>query len=446
MKVHERGNRIEGIDFDEIPRASIVTLGCPMNQVDSQAIIKDLIARGFEIVNEDSAHVIIVNTCGFIRDACEESIDTILELSELKKTGVLRALVVAGCLAERFGKELERELIEADAVFGLKERDKIGKWCAELLGLTGSGSVENANVVSGPEYSAYLKIAEGCDNRCTYCTIPYIRGPYISKDRDMIVKEAEELARIGKREIVLIAQDTTCYGKGSQDQNLELLLKDLSKVEGIEWIRLMYTHPDNFSDRLIETIGDTPKVLPYIDMPIQHISGSVLKRMGRRGNPVYIKNLIEKLRVRIKGLVLRTSLIVGFPGEEKRDFEKLCDFVAQFQFERLGAFIFSPESGTPAFKMDMSVSPETASERLDRLMEIQAGVSDRFHSSLKGRIFDMIIDKLDTENGSAMGRIYMDAPEVDCCMHVRSGVRASDVFRRVRITGTGPYDLEGELV
>ena len=431
---------------DTSPRAAIVTLGCPMNHVDSEHIMGGLVSQGFDIVPEEDAEVIIVNTCGFIGVAREESIDTILSIAELKQTGSLKALVVAGCLAERYRTELENELTEADAVVVLSDRDRIPELCLDLLGRKKQAESLYSRVVSGPPNSAYLKISEGCDNRCAYCTIPAIRGPYRSVPYELILRDAEELASTGARELILIGQDTTRYGADLNGETLPGLLMKLSEIREIEWLRLMYTHPAHFTDELIDVLGGNPKVLPYIDMPVQHISDRILRRMGRHTTPHAIRSLIDTIRERIDGVVLRTALITGFPGETDEDFDELADFVRDVRFERLGAFVYSPEEGTPAAKMDNHVPFEIAAERHEIIMEIQSGISEDFHSSLIGREFDIIVDEVDPETGSAMGRTYMDAPDVDCTVSVTQGVNGDRAFCRVRITEAGAYDLVGEMV
>ncbi len=431
---------------DTSPRAAIVTLGCPMNQVDSEHIMGGLVSQGFEIVSEEDAEVIIVNTCGFIGDAREESIDSILSIAELKQTGSLKALVVAGCLAERYRTELENELTEADAVAVLSDRDRIPELCLNLLGRKKQTESFYSRVVSGPPNSACLKISEGCDNRCTFCTIPAIRGPYRSVPHDLILRDAEELVSTGARELILIGQDTTRYGSDLNGETLPGLLMKLSEIKEVKWLRLMYTHPAKFTDELIDVLGGNPKVLPYIDMPVQHISDRVLRRMCRHTTPHAIRSLIDTIRERIDGVVLRTALITGFPGETDKDFDELADFVRDIRFERLGAFVYSSEEGTPAAKMANHVPVETAAERHEIIMEIQSGISEDFHSSLIGSEFDVIVDEVDPETGSAVGRTYMDAPDVDCTVSVPQGVKDDSAFCRVRITGTGAYDLLGEVV
>ena len=408
--------------------------------------MSDLLARGFDLVAEEDADVIVVNTCGFIAEACAESVDTILSMAEHREKGCLKALVVAGCLAERYREDLERELDEADAVVGLADRDRIGALCLHLLGIEDRDTGVTSRVVTGPLYTSYLRIAEGCDNRCTYCMIPLIRGPFRSVPSGRVLREAEELVRLGARELVLIAQDTTCYGKDGGSGSLAALLEGLDRIDDLMWIRLMYTHPDRFTEPLIDAIAGLPKVIPYLDIPLQHIAAPVLTRMGRKGSPDRIRALLGRLRERIDGLVIRTALIVGFPGETEGDFEELLDFVKETRFERLGAFVYSAEEGTPASRFGGVIDEETASERHSVLMTAQAGISEDFHASLVGRDFTMIVDKIDGDTGAVRGRTYMDAPEVDCVVTVPGGVNPSAAFARVRITATGAYDLEAEVI
>jgi len=421
--------------------AAVVTLGCPMNQVDSEYIMSGLVSRGFTLVPEEDARLIVVNTCGFLEDACRESIETILELAELKTSGKLERLIVAGCLAQRYPDDLGGELPEVDAVVGLDKRGAIPGLCESLLGFSATKSKIFSRVVSGPPHTAYLKIAEGCDNRCTYCTIPSIRGPYRSRPLEGVLEDAAGLVDLGARELILIAQDTTCYGKDGGPP-LETLLDRLGVLEDLEWIRIMYTNPDNFTDSLIEALPGYPNVIPYLDIPIQHFSGRVLRRMGRKCGPDGLRRLIDAFRGKIPDLVLRTSLIVGFPGETDRDFQELMDFVEDVRFERLGAFQFSPEEGTPAARLADAVPPELVSARYDRLMEVQSGIIREFHDSLVGREFRMIIDEIEEGSHAAKGRTYMDAPDVDCTVSVTGDIPAQEAFMKIRIVSAGFYDLE----
>jgi ribosomal protein S12 methylthiotransferase len=417
-----------------------------MNQVDSERIMGGLVSLGFELVPEEEADVIVVNTCGFIESAREESVETILELAELKRTGRAKALVVAGCLAELNRGELEREFGEADAVVGLADRDTIPDLCLRLLGRTNDGEGAYTRVVTGPLHSAYLKIAEGCNNVCSYCTIPVIRGHFRSVTEEEVLREAEELTALGSRELILIGQDTTNYGADLNGASLPRLVERLAAIEDVRWLRLMYAHPAHLDGGIIEMFRGVPKLLPYIDLPVQHINGDILRAMGRFTTPDDIRALIARLRDRIPGVVLRTSLIVGFPGETEDRFEELLDFVEETRFERLGAFTYSPEEETRAWHLDGAVPDNTAHERYDTLMQLQAGITEEFQRSLVGREFDMIVDEIDPDTEDVFGRIYMDAPDIDGVVSVGGGIPPDAEFSRVRIVDAGTYDLVGEPV
>ncbi|MDP2984258.1 MAG: 30S ribosomal protein S12 methylthiotransferase RimO, partial [Candidatus Latescibacter sp.] len=425
------------------PTAALVTLGCPMNQVDSERIMGGLVSLGFEIVPEEEADIIVVNTCGFIESAREESIETILSLADLKKKGRVKALVVAGCLAERYRNDLVSELSEADAIVGLSERDRIPALCLELAGRAHEGETLYTRVVSGPLHTAYLKISEGCNNLCAYCTIPMIRGPYGSLAEEDILREAEELVSVGARELVIIGQDTTNYGIDLDNGNLPSLLEKIAAVEGVEWLRLMYAHPSHVTEELITAFDSIPQLLPYLDLPVQHISPGILRRMGRLTPPDRIRALLENLRNRVESLVIRTSLIVGFPGETEEDFEELLDFMKEVRFERLGAFVYSPEEGTRAALLEDRVPEETAAERYEEVMSLQAEISGEFQESLVGIEMEMIVDEIDPETGDVFGRSYMDAPEVDGAISIAGDIPEGTEFCRVLITEAGTYDLIG---
>lgn len=428
------------------PKASLVTLGCPMNQVDSERIISGFVERGFEIVPEEEAHVIVVNTCGFIESAREESIETILSVADLKARGNLKAVVVAGCLAERYGNELLKDLSEADIIVGLSEAEKIPELCCKLLDYEKPEERVYSRVLIGFPHMAYLRISEGCNHRCSYCAIPMIRGPFRSIPEEDILNEARELSELGVKELILIGQDTTFYGSDLNGKNLSGLLEKLNDIEGIEWIRLLYTHPEHFKDELVEAYTGLSKVLPYIDLPLQHISGSVLRSMGRRMPPEKIKKLIENLREKIENLILRTTLIVGFPGETEKDFRELVDFVRRYRFERLGVFVYSREEGTKAALMEDTIPEDAALERYNTIMEIQSSISADFHKSIIGREFDMIVDEVNPDSGEALGRTYMDAPDIDGNVFVDRGVEKGKAFYNIRITDAETYDLTGEIV
>lgn len=428
------------------PKAALVTLGCPTNQVDSEHIMSGLVSLGFEIVPEEEAEIIIVNTCGFIEAAREESIETIMSVAELKENGRLKSLVVAGCLAERYRTELEEEMNEADAVVGLADRASIPRLCLELLGRNGDIEPVYSRVVSGPPHTAYLRIAEGCDNRCSYCAIPMIRGPFASVPMETVLADAEELASLGIRELVLVAQDTTNYGADLNGPTLARLLEKLSDIEDVSWIRLLYANPAKFTDSLIEAMVTLPKVLPYADIPIQHISPSVLKRMGRPADAGVIRSLVERLRSRIEGIALRTTVMVGFPGETDKDFDELMDFLDDTRFERLGVFGYSPEEGTRAYDFENSIPDDVVNERLAAVMELQSQIASEFHKSLVGRTFEMIVDDPDGPEGKFIGRTCLDAPEIDGNVIAAGSVQQDTPFVTVRITDASPYDLYGEIV
>ncbi len=428
------------------PKAALVTLGCPTNQVDSERIMSGLVSLGFEIVPEEQAEIIVVNTCGFIEAAREESIETIMSVAELKEKGCLKSLVVAGCLAERYRTELEEEMNEADAVVGLADRASIPRLCLELLGRDDTVEPVYSRVVSGPPHSAYLKIAEGCDNRCSYCAIPMIRGPFASVPMGTLLADAEELASLGIRELVLVAQDTTNYGADLNGTSLARLLEKLSDIEGVSWIRLLYANPAKFNDGLVEAMASLPKVLPYVDIPIQHISTSMLKRMGRPTDAGVIRSLVERLRSRIEGIALRTTAMVGFPGETEKDFDELMDFLDETRFERLGVFGYSPEEGTRAYAFDDTVPDKVVNERLAAVMELQSQIASAFNKSLVGRAFEMIVDDPDGPEGMVVGRTFLDAPEIDGNVMASGSVQPDTPFVTVRIDDASPYDLYGAIV
>ena len=344
-------------------KIGMVSLGCPKNQVDAEIMLADLISDGFELTNDEKkADAIIVNTCGFIEDAKREAIDNILEVAELKKTGNLKALIVSGCLAQRYKDEMKAELPEIDAVVTLGKNGDICRIVRDAI-RGGEPQIYSASVgclplggdrlLTTPKYTAYLKIAEGCDNRCSYCAIPMIRGGYRSRRMEDIIAEAQNLANGGVRELTVVAQDTTRYGEDIYNETkLPELLNELCKTDGVEWIRVLYTYPERITDELLAVIAAQPKVLNYLDIPIQHASDAVLKRMNRRSNNRELYELIDKIRDRVPDITLRTTMIVGFPGETEEDFTALCEFVKAARFDRLGCFTFSPEEGTPAAEYD----------------------------------------------------------------------------------------------
>lgn len=402
---------------------SFISLGCPKNTVNSEQMIYLTQQAGHTIVSEPAqADAVVVNTCAFIESATQEAIDTIIEIGALKKNAGVKYLVVAGCLAQRYRKEILDELPEVDALIGIASFGEIAQVLEQLSASEAviedfadrnSPVEELGRVVSTGNYWAYLRIAEGCNNCCAFCVIPSIRGRYRSRSMDAIVKEAEGLAAQGYKELIVIAQDITRYGEDLYGGRcLSTLLKRLCKIDGIQWLRLHYLYPDAFDDELIDTIASEPKILHYLDIPIQHINDNILKTMNRRGTGTDIRELFAKLRDRMPDVVLRTSLITGLPGEGEDEFEELCEFLRYAKIQRAGVFPYSPEDGTPAAKMP-HVDSDTAQRRAELVMEIQAQVMDDFSASLIGETLDVLCEGYNEESGFYVGRSYADSPEID---------------------------------
>ena len=433
----------------------MISLGCPKNQVDGEIILSKLNNAGFNIVsNIEDSDIMIINTCGFIDAAKQEAIDTILEVAEYKQAGLITSIVVTGCLAERYQDEIIKEMPEVDAVVGIGANGDIVKISQKtLIGLGTSVypdkcylPLDDKRLVSTPKHWAYLKIADGCDNRCTYCAIPGIRGKFRSRLPESIISEAMELAASGVKELILIAQDTTRYGYDLfGEYRLDELLKELVKIDGIEWIRLFYCYPQRITDSLIDVIASEDKICNYIDIPLQHASDSVLTRMNRVGTAEDYKALLAKMRAKIDGLSLRTTFMVGFPGETDEDFEKLCDFVKEVRFDKMGCFAFSPEEDTPAFDMDNQIDDEVKTHRQELLMDLQYSVTEESNKSRVGNIYKVIIDSFDGEN--YIGRSYLDSPEIDSGIIINS-LNELEIgeFYNVKITDYNGYDLIGECV
>lgn len=404
-------------------KVGMISLGCAKNQVDGEVLMAKLKAAGYELVDDVAmADVAIVNTCGFIESAKKESIDEILELALLKKEGRIKKLVATGCLAERYQHEIRRELPELDGVLGIGANEDPARYIGELLE---KGPVEafpekerlplsGGRELTTPSWSAYLKIAEGCDNRCSYCAIPYIRGPYRSRTMEDIEEEARTLVKDGAKELVLIAQDTTRYGIDLYGEySLAKLLKRLCGIEGIKWLRVLYCYPDAITDELLEVMAKEEKVLPYIDLPLQHCSGRVLRAMNRRGDRASLEALIEKIRAKVPGVILRTTLITGFPGETEEDFTELSEFVKKVGFERLGCFTYSQEEGTPAAELPDQLDQEEKERRAAVITEQQMDIADEKGQALIGRTFEVLTEGFDRYAECWFGRSYMDAPDVD---------------------------------
>ena len=399
----------------------MISLGCPKNQVDGEMMLSKLADAGFNIVSEiQDSDVMIVNTCGFIDDAKKEAIETILEVAEYKNAGLISAIVVTGCLAERYQYEIIKEMPEVDAVIGIGANKDIVKICQKaLMGIETTIfpnkcylPLDDERMLSTPSHWAYLKIAEGCDNRCAYCAIPGIRGKFRSRPMESVVNEAKVLAQKGIKEIILIAQDTTKYGQDIYGEySLDKLLKQLVKIDGIEWIRLFYCYPQRITDSLIDVIAENDKICKYIDIPLQHSDKSVLKSMNRIGDGDDYKKLLTKMRDKIPGLALRTTFMVGFPGETDEQFENLCSFVKDIKFDKMGCFTFSPEEDTPAFDMDNQIDDEVKNRRQEVLMDIQYTITEQSNKGRVGNKYKVIIDSFDGEK--YVGRSYMDSPEID---------------------------------
>lgn len=434
-----------------------ISLGCDKNLVDTEKMLGLLGQEGFTFVEDETqADVIVVNTCCFIGDAKEESVNTILEMARMKEEGQLKALIVTGCLAQRYQEEITNEIPEVDAVLGTTSYEEVAN--AVRAALAGEkthvfGNIDSPVspvterlVTTGGHY-AFLKIAEGCDKRCTYCIIPYLRGKYRSVPMEQLVKEAKELAAKGVKELILVAQETTLYGKDLYgEKKLPELLKKLAKVSGIEWIRLQYCYPEEITDDLIETIRTEEKICHYLDIPIQHASDKILKRMGRRTSNAQIRELIGKLRKEIPDIALRTTFISGFPGETEEDHEILMDFVYEMEFERLGVFAYSAEEDTPAYYFEDQVPEEVKEERRAQIMEMQQDIAFGKSEDMKGRVLEVMIEGKVADENAYVGRTYMDSPNVDGLIFVNTGYNLmSGDFVRVRVTGAMDYDLIGEV-
>lgn len=441
-----------------------VSLGCDKNLVDTEVMLGLLAKKGHQMIDDETqADIVIVNTCCFIHDAKEESIQTILEMAQLKETAVLKKLIVTGCLAQRYKEEILEEIPEVDAVLGTTSYDEI----AEVIdGLFSDSPMERADarmimkdvdylpetqkgrLVTTGGHFAYLKIAEGCDKHCTYCIIPKIRGNFRSVPMEELIDEAKELADQGVKELILVAQETTLYGKDIYgEKSLPRLLKALCKIQGLRWIRILYCYPEEITDELIQVIKEEPKICHYLDLPIQHASDAILKRMGRKTSKEQLISIIGKLREEIPDITLRTTLITGFPGETDEQHEELMDFVDQMEFERLGVFTYSPEEDTPAAEMPDQISEEIKQDRQAELMELQQDiVFDRNEDLIGEEMLVMIEGKVADEN-AYVGRTYRDAPNVDGLIFVNTDDElVSGDFAKVKVTGAMDYDLIGELL
>lgn len=442
-----------------------VSLGCDKNLVDSEKMLGILSGKGYEFTDDEAdADIIIINTCCFIGDAKEESISEIIRLGELKQSGKFKVLIAGGCLAQRYADEIFGDLPELDAVIGTMSIGRIAEVLDEVLENKSLGKEDakvkevlpldtkpfadsHRSLTTGGHY-AYLKIAEGCDKRCTYCIIPYVRGSYRSIPMEDLVKEATSLAEGGVKELILVAQETTLYGKDIYGHKaLPELLKKLCAIEGISWIRILYAYPEEITDEIIDVMADEPKICKYLDLPIQHCSDDVLRRMGRRTSKKSIDELIEKLRTRIPGICLRTSLISGFPGETQEEFEELYRFVNETEFDRLGVFTYSREEGTPAAEMEDQIDEKTAASRRDEIMELQQAVSFDLNESHVGEELEVLIEGYLPDEHVYVGRTYRDAPGVDGLFFVNfEGELMTGDIVRARVTEALGYDLSGVMI
>lgn len=446
-------------------KIGVVSLGCPKNLVDSETMLGLIHEEKYEITNDPSeAEIIIVNTCGFIESAKEESINTILQMAEYKKSGSCKYIIVTGCLSQRYAEELFSELPEADAIAGVEVYDEIGSIIKRVMNGERFIMLERSKpdviytsketflprILTTPSYTAYLKIAEGCDNCCSYCAIPKIRGPYRSKPMEQVLKEAKALADNGVKELIVVAQDTTRYGEDLPGGKLLLadLLKELNKIESLKWIRVMYCYPNNFTDELIETFASLDKVCKYVDLPLQHASNRLLASMNRYDTREEVEMLLAKLRKRIPGIVIRTTFIVGFPGETDADFEELKEFVEQQRFENAGVFAYSQEEGTVAGAMPNQIPDEIKQERYHELMALQAQISEEIHKDTEGQTLEVLVEGIE-EDGSGLhyGRSYREAPDIDGLVFIENpGDIKPGCFVKVNILQGFTYEAVGERI
>ena len=435
-----------------------VSLGCDKNLVDTEMMLGLLNKDGYSFTDdENEADIIVINTCCFINDAKEESVNTILEMAELKKTGKCKALIVTGCMAQRYKQEIIDEIPEVDGILGTSTYDEISAVLKKALGgehgvscfhdLNALPEVQTERMLTTGGHYAFLKIAEGCDKHCTYCIIPSLRGNYRSVPMERLLKEAESLAEKGVRELILVAQETTLYGVDLYGKKmLPELLHRLAQIAGIYWIRIQYCYPEEITDELIEAIRTEEKVCHYLDIPIQHASDNVLRRMGRRTNQAQLREMISKLRTAIPDIALRTTMIAGFPGETEEDHEEVMRFVDEMEFERLGVFAYSAEEDTPAATFPDQIDQEVKEERRDEIMELQQEIAFEKSESMVGRVLDVMIEGKVADEPAYVGRTYMDAPGVDGYIFVNTGeAMMSGDFVRVKVTGSSDYDLIGEV-
>ena len=435
-----------------------ISLGCDKNLVDTEVMLGMLASRGYEMTNdEQEADIIVINTCCFIHDAKEESIQNILEMAEYKKNGSAKALIVTGCMAERYRQEILDEIPDVDEVLGTTAYDRIldavdaalaGQHEVMTADLDALPLPETKRLVTTGGHFAYLKIAEGCDKHCTYCIIPKIRGNFRSVPMERLLKEAQDLAEQGVKELILVAQETTLYGKDLYgEKSLPKLLRELCKISGIRWIRILYCYPEEITDELIQVMKEEPKICHYLDLPIQHANDTILKRMGRRTSKQELIDIVQKLRKEIPDICLRTTLITGFPGETQEQHEEVMEFIDTLEFDRLGAFTYSPEEDTPAATFEDQIDEEVKEDRQADIMELQQEIAfDKAEDMIGREVLVMIEGKVADEN-AYVGRTYRDAPNVDGLIFINTDVELiSGDFSKVKVTGALDYDLIGELI
>ena len=442
-------------------KIGFVSLGCPKNQIDTEVMLREVAAAGYEITPEETeADIVIINTCGFIESAKKEAIDNILDIAWLKKNHKLKSIIVTGCLAERYREEIFEQFPEVDALLGVGSIhnivEAIEAVSAKKKSKTKYASFEDKEsvrlggerILTTPEYAAYIKIAEGCDNRCAYCAIPDIRGKFRSRTIEDIVAEAKDLDALGVRELTVVAQDTTRYGLDIYGEySLAKLLRAITDATKIPWIRILYCYPDKITDELIAEMRDNDRILKYIDMPIQHISDKMLKAMNRHGDSALIKDAIERLRKAMPDIVIRTTFIVGFPGETEEDFNELCEFVHEAKFERAGAFAYSREEDTPAYDFEDQIDEQVKQDRVDIIMQEQMIISDNRNQSMVGKTITVLCEDFDPVSETHFGRSEADAPEIDGKVYFKSDKRiAPGSFVKVKVREVLDYDLVGRAI
>ncbi len=439
-------------------KIGMISLGCPKNQVDAELMLKKLVDAGYILVQEaDKADIVIVNTCGFIEDAKRESIEAILEMADLKEDGFLKKILVTGCLAQRYNDEVFAEIPEVDGVIGIGANADIVAVCDAIFENNEQYKdfpdkeqlpLDGGRILTTPEYTAYLKIADGCSNCCSYCAIPSIRGGFRSRKIEDVLEEANMLCEKGVKELILVAQDTTRYGEDLYGElKLPELLDELNKIEKLQWIRLLYCYPDRITDELLTAIAENEKVCHYIDIPFQHADGEILKAMNRRGDKDSLLALVEKIRAKIPDVVLRTTFIVGFPGETEEAFTTLSEFVNEAKIDRVGCFAYSREEGTPAYDFENQVDPEVAAERVEAIMTQQYTISEQKSEECMGKTYDVLVEGYDSYTDSYYGRTYMDSPDIDNNIIFTSGyeIEAGEIVP-VEMFDKDEYSLIGEAV